>query len=446
MVSGQSLLTLGADLQTNGVAWSPDGKWLATIGADLRDKQALPNTVELWGTIKIWDASTGQQLRTWRAHSVGMRLAWSPDSKRLASTGSGRFNAKRQPSGAVFSLPAFKDVSVGPKDPREIKVWDAETGKELCQHLEPPGLWDSFVVAWGPDGRHVLASLGQTTRVLDAATGKVVGSSNLEVFALSPDGRQLALANKDIRIYAFSPEGPLIRTLAGHPERTDAIAWSPDGRRLASSGREGSVKLWDVATGFELLNLPLGHFCQIAWSPDGRRLALSGTPQGAFRGGHISTRVLILVPDQPPSWQPSRARTCHQLARQLSVPADAHLRDPAQALTLAQEAVRLAPEMGDYWSTLGMAQYRAGKWQDAVASLHKALELREGVVSSDWFFLAMAHEKLGKKTEARSWYDKAVQWMEKNAPKYEELIRFRAESVAVLGIEVHKEEKKEKNN
>jgi WD40 repeat protein len=432
--TGESLRTLGADLQTSGVAWSPDGKQLATIGADLGDKPALPDTVDLWGTIKIWDANTGKLLRAWRAHSVGFRLAWGPDGKRLASIGSGRFNEKRQPIGAIFSLPEFKDPSGGAKDSHEIKVWDAETGKELCQHSEPRGFSNYFAVAWSPDGHHLLASLGQTTRVLDAATGKVVGSSNLEVFALSPDGRQLALADKDIRIHAFSPEGPLIRTLAGHPERTYAVAWSPDGRRLASSGYEGSVKLWDVVTGFELLNLPLGTFCQIAWSPDGRRLALSGTPQGYFRGGHLTTRMLILDPDQPPSWQPSRARTCHQLARELSVAAEAHLHDPAQALPLAQEAVRLAPEMGNYWNTLGMAQYRAGKWQDAVAAIYKALELREGG-GMDWLFLAMSHQQLANKVEARKWYDQAALWIEKHQPKNAEMLRVRAEAAQLLDLE-----------
>ena len=46
----------------------------------------------------------------------------------------------------------------------------------------------------------------------------------------------------------------------------------------------------------------------------------------------------------------------------------------------------------------------------------------------------MAHWKLGDKTQARSWYDKAVPWMEKNQPKNEELIRFRDEAAALLGV------------
>src|SRR5439155_5027851 len=120
-----------------------------------------------------------------------------------------------------------------------------------------------------------LAGVGRTTRVLDAATGKVAGSSNLEVFALGPDGRHLALAENDIRIHAFVPPGDLVRTLPGHKLGTAAVAWSPDGRHLVSRGGEGAIKLWDAATGFEILDLPLAKAAgQPVWSPDGRRLAL----------------------------------------------------------------------------------------------------------------------------------------------------------------------------
>ena len=54
--------------------------------------------------------------------------------------------------------------------------------------------------------------------------------------------------------------------------------------------------------------------------------------------------------------------------------------------------------------------------------------------TSDWFFLAMAHWKLGNKDEARAWYDRAVQWMDKNQPKNEELGRFQAEASELLGL------------
>ena len=95
---------------------------------------------------------------------------------------------------------------------------------------------------------------------------------------------------------------------------------------------------------------------------------------------------------------------------------------------------QLAPREGGYWNTLGVAHYRAGDWKAAIEALTKSMELGKGGDGSDWFFLAMAHWQLGDKPQARSWYDKAVPWMEKNQPKNEELIRFRAEAAALLGV------------
>ena len=74
----------------------------------------------------------------------------------------------------------------------------------------------------------------------------------------------------------------------------------------------------------------------------------------------------------------------------------------------------------------------AAAWNEAVAALEKSAGLRNGGDSFDWFFLAMAHWKLGAKDKAREWYDKAVRWMDTNQPKNEELHRFRAEAAELL--------------
>ncbi len=83
---------------------------------------------------------------------------------------------------------------------------------------------------------------------------------------------------------------------------------------------------------------------------------------------------------------------------------------------------------------MGVAYYRAGKWQAAIKALTRSMELRNGGDSFDWFFLAMTHEKEGRKDEARKWYDQAARWMDKNQSKNEELNRIRAEAAALLGI------------
>jgi Flp pilus assembly protein TadD len=85
-------------------------------------------------------------------------------------------------------------------------------------------------------------------------------------------------------------------------------------------------------------------------------------------------------------------------------------------------------------NTLGIAQYRNGDHKTAMETLKKSMDLRSGGDAFDWFFLAMAHWQLKNQDEARRWYDKAVAWVDKNQPKDEELLRFRAEAAQLLGV------------
>jgi uncharacterized protein HemY len=110
------------------------------------------------------------------------------------------------------------------------------------------------------------------------------------------------------------------------------------------------------------------------------------------------------------------------------------VRDPTRAVELAKSAVELAPKEGTLWNTLGVAHYRTSDWKAAIGALTKSMELRNGGDSFDWFFLAMAHWQLGEKPQALTWYDKAVAWTEKDQPHNEELLRFRAEAAALLGV------------
>jgi tetratricopeptide (TPR) repeat protein len=101
---------------------------------------------------------------------------------------------------------------------------------------------------------------------------------------------------------------------------------------------------------------------------------------------------------------------------------------------------------GGHWTNLGVAHYRAGHWKEAIGALEKSMELGNTDHSVDWFFLAMAHWQLGQKEKARKWFDQAVQWMDKNRPKNEELGRFRAEAEELMkkesGIRNQETEKK----
>ena len=98
------------------------------------------------------------------------------------------------------------------------------------------------------------------------------------------------------------------------------------------------------------------------------------------------------------------------------------------------------PEEAVYWTTLGAAYYRAGDWKEAVAALEKSSELPNGDNGFNWFFLAMSHEKLGDKEKARQWYDRAIQWKDKNQAAKEKLLRLREEAARVLGMDRKRDE------
>ena len=106
---------------------------------------------------------------------------------------------------------------------------------------------------------------------------------------------------------------------------------------------------------------------------------------------------------------------------------------------MAKKAVELAPTNGSWRHTLGVAHYRAADWKAAVEALNKSMQLRGGGDSFDWFFLAMAQWQLGKKDEARKWYDRAVQWMNQHAAQNEELRSFRGEAAELLGAKEKKD-------
>jgi serine/threonine protein kinase/tetratricopeptide (TPR) repeat protein len=111
---------------------------------------------------------------------------------------------------------------------------------------------------------------------------------------------------------------------------------------------------------------------------------------------------------------------------------DPQPRNPARTVELAEKSVELMPEDGTIYLALGMAQYRAGNWPAALASMEKARSLRDGGDANDWLGLAMVHHRLGDEATAGQWYEKATQWIGQHGSPTG-LLRLRAEAAEALG-------------
>jgi WD40 repeat protein/serine/threonine protein kinase len=411
--TGQELLSLkGHTGKVNDVSVSPDGRWLASAGSDL--------------TVRVWDAATGKKLIILKGHTDVVRsVAFSPDGQRLAS--------------------ASGDATV--------RVWDAAAGKELLSLKGHAG--EVRGVAFSPDGRR-LASAGDdaTVRVWDAATGK-------ELFALkghkgkvsgvsfSPDGRRLASAGDlTVRVWDVAT-GEELLALKGHTNAVNSVTFSPDGRRLASASSDRTVRVWDAATGLELLSLK-GHksvVWDVAFSPDGWRLASAGVDWtvriweaapvaeevwrqrwqvswvvSLFEQLGFRRDVLAALREDPTLSEDDRERTLqlaqtypnnagqlNEVAWKVVKARDAGKDAYARALRLAEAAVQVVPEDGDILNTLGVAQYRAGRYADALNTLTNSEKLnatKEGSLPADLSFLAMVQHQLGKTKEAEATLDR----------------------------------------
>jgi tetratricopeptide (TPR) repeat protein len=135
-------------------------------------------------------------------------------------------------------------------------------------------------------------------------------------------------------------------------------------------------------------------------------------------------KLVDLRPDWPEAF--------NNAAWMLATHPDPRRRDAGRAVALARRAVELDPDEGDYWNTLGVAQYRAGDWPGAIRALKKAIALH-GRTSYDEFFLAMSLWQRGERDAARRLYDQAVEGMKTVEPD-DELRRIRAEAAERLGL------------
>ncbi|MHC4817186.1 MAG: tetratricopeptide repeat protein, partial [Planctomycetota bacterium] len=143
------------------------------------------------------------------------------------------------------------------------------------------------------------------------------------------------------------------------------------------------------------------------------------------RGAWAEALTLL---DEQVTMHPEDSAVWELGARLRAVCPDARFHDPVRAVEAATKAVERSPAHATGWQALGMAQYRAGDMEAALAAFDRAMEQRNGGDSFEWFFVAMAHRRLGHDDDAQHWYDRAVEWMAANQPHDMDLTRYCAEA------------------
>jgi tetratricopeptide (TPR) repeat protein len=188
------------------------------------------------------------------------------------------------------------------------------------------------------------------------------------------------------------------------------------------------------------------HFRDLAIARDGlsRALAESGRTAEAIEERRLALQIWEILASNHPKdveYRDHRVNTLNDLAWLLATDSDPgpSPRDPAQAVALAEEAVRISSDHDASWNTLGVARYRAGDWAGAIEALERsALSSPDELGTAfDHYFLAMAWCQLHREDQAGEWLERGKAWAARNRPGHPALERFRKEAESLLQAERH---------
>lgn len=264
------------------LAFSSDGDYLTSANDDR--------------TVRVWSVADWRAQRTMIGHTSSLRaVAFSPNTRYLASGGRDRTiriwdRASGEPLrvfssdyGSITTLSfdvSGRFIITGSKD-KVLRVWDADAGSLLHRLEDHADIINAvaisrkqFIIASGGDDGQALLWDGRKGRLLR----KIPVGAAVESIAFSHDGRWLATGDAEhlVRVWDRTTGEPLAQ-MGGHTSWVQGLAFLPDDR-LISGGEDGMIFVWDIHTGQRLATLA-GHeswVMSLAISPDGRRLVSGG--------------------------------------------------------------------------------------------------------------------------------------------------------------------------
>ena len=261
------------------VAFSPDGRHIISGSSDQ--------------TIKLWDADSGREIRTFSSHSESVNsVAFSFDGKYIISGSSDKMmklwdtttgcEMKTLPDYTkVFSV-AFSPngkLALSSSSAGDVKLWDVEKYLEIRTFSRHKG--SVYTVSFSPEGKQFLSgSRDKTVKLWDVETGREIRTfsghtDEIYSVAFSPDGKQILSGSRDQTMKLWdAATGREIKTFSGHTGEIYSVAFSPDGKHILSGSRDQTMKLWDVDTGREIRTFTgyVGSTSNIKFSPDGKQI------------------------------------------------------------------------------------------------------------------------------------------------------------------------------
>lgn len=273
--------------QVRAVAFSPDGRTIATGGYD--------------GVVRLWDAATQRKIGTpLIGHNDGITsLAFAPGGGTLASSsfdGTARLwnVADHQQIGAAFDAragaiyavalsPDGKTLLTGGGADASVRIWDVAAHRRLGKPLGGPAYGDASL-AFSPDGRTFASGIDDDLRLWDTNSRTPIGKGltrdgyGISSVAFSRDGKTLAATDLDgsVRLWNTTTRAPVGKPLIADHRGAESVAFSPDNTMLATAYDDGSVQLWDVVRHIPVGAAFTGHTSTVwavAFSPDGSTLA-----------------------------------------------------------------------------------------------------------------------------------------------------------------------------